>query len=478
MTRRSGRFPLCLAVFVIAYTVLGAGAAMVRDDAMTGSTEDTALFDHLLWSTLHGRFAPNLTFGVCQFGVRCSFFVLVLLPFYWLAQDPDTLFVLQSLAIGLCAVPSFLLARRWLAHEGAAFLVAVAVVAHPAVLSQNVNQVHEAQFALPVLVWAALLFERERFGPFLVACAVACLGKENLAAAVFMFGPVAAIQRRKWRWILAPSVLATTILGGFTLFVAPALNPGGERAWHHFLPDGQAHGQGLAALATQADEFVRRALQPGRLAYLGKCILSAGAVLPLLGPLSILALPELLVNMTVASGSFTVLHYHFSLTVGVFLVLGAAQGIGRLCTWFGGRNLALCRLGLSGLLAALAVAGNLFWLDLRPFRKPARHSTQLAALALVPEDPNLSVLAPHGMLSKLSRRHQLYYLDRRSLHGKDLTAIHVIILDLNGVVAGANRHVAGLMRDGPGARSHRAVFEKDGMLVFFRRDIPLSAATS
>ncbi len=456
MGRVSARWRVAVLLAVAAITLAGAGAACVRDNAMAATSEDTALFEHLLWSTLHGRFAHNPTLDICHFADHCSFFLLVLLPFYWLAPHTETLFALQSFALASCLAPAFLLARRWLRDDAAAFLAALAVVLHPAVASQHVNQVHAPQFALPVLLWAAYLFERRRFAGFMIAAGAACLGKENLALAVFMFAAVAIVQRREWRWVLGPGLLAAGVLAAFIFVVAPALGGGAYRSMEYFGAGG----------SSSLVEIVRRALAGRRLAYLGQCLLFAGGALPLLGPMSLLALPELAINMTVQSDLFTVMHYHFSMTVGVFLTLGAVQGAARLRQWLN----APVRWTIAAVLA-LALLGNATWIDARPFRRPAWRDALGAALMFVPDDPNVSVLAPHEMLSAVCKRRNVYYIDRRCLRGKDVADIDVVILNLNGVAPRSNRQVGRIFRKGRGAKSHKLAFASDGVFVFVKEGL-------
>ncbi len=448
-------------IFIGGYALAGWGAAVARDRAMALTSEDTALFEHVLWSTLHGRFAHNLTLDACHFADHDSFLLLALLPFYWAAPRTETLLGLQSAALALCAAPAFALARGWLRDDLAAFFIAAATVCHPGVLSQTVNQVHAPTFGLPVLIAAAWSFEQRRFGSFLLLSALACVGKENLALAVFMFGPVAWLQRRRWRWRLAPMAMAGGVLAAFVFWVAPAFGAEHYRSWGYF----GEKGMDWSALAA-------RWVQPSRLRYMGECFLFAGGPLPLLGAMSLLALPELAINMSVKTGLFTVLPYHFSLTVGAFLTLAAGQAAGRR-RWGVRWTRWLC----AGVLAA-AAAGNAVWLSAAPFRPPPWHTALEAALLFVPDDPNVSVLAPHAMLSAVCRRRQVYYLDARCLRGQDVTRIDVVIVNLHGLAPRAARQIGRLFYKGRGRRTHRLAFASQGVFVFVRKGLHVAPCAS
>ncbi|MBM4050600.1 MAG: DUF2079 domain-containing protein, partial [Planctomycetes bacterium] len=73
--------------------------------------EDLAVRNQMLWNAAHGRL---WTQSIFCFPHPDHFepIEFLLVPFYWLRPHVTTLFALQSLALGLGAVPIFLIARR------------------------------------------------------------------------------------------------------------------------------------------------------------------------------------------------------------------------------------------------------------------------------------------------------------------------------------------------------------------------------
>src|SRR4051812_32420439 len=94
---------------------------------------DLGIYDQGLW--LMSRFhRPFITImGRHLFGDHTSFILLPLVPFYWLAPSAKVILWAQSFALGIAAIPVFLIARDKLRNEWLAALLGIAYLAHPAV---------------------------------------------------------------------------------------------------------------------------------------------------------------------------------------------------------------------------------------------------------------------------------------------------------------------------------------------------------
>ena len=159
------------------------------------SSYDFGLYDQGVW--LMSRFhAPFVTLmGRNLMGDHTSFILVLLVPLYWVFPAAGTLLFSQSLALGLGAVPVFLYARKRLASEWMAFVLATAYLLHPAVGWTNVENFHPDSF-LGVLVgfaiWAALT---RRWKAYVVFVVLALLVKEDVSLLVVPLGIWVAIKR-------------------------------------------------------------------------------------------------------------------------------------------------------------------------------------------------------------------------------------------------------------------------------------------
>src|SRR6185437_3924228 len=89
---------------------------------------DLALMDQLVWTTGHGAFMRTTLQGVFDTFMAYHFepFMALISPLYALFPSAGTLVVLQTIGLGLSAIPLGLWARKRLEAGLAAVLVALA----------------------------------------------------------------------------------------------------------------------------------------------------------------------------------------------------------------------------------------------------------------------------------------------------------------------------------------------------------------
>ncbi len=184
-----------LVLMVTAYVTYFTGLTLDIHHGLGTSSYDSALYDQGVW--LMSRFdAPFVTLmGRNLMGDHTSFILALLVPFYWLFPAAGTLFFAQSLVIGLGAVPVFLYARRRLASEAMALVLAGAYLLHPAVGWTNLENFHPDSFLgllVGVAIWAALERHWRTYAVFVV---LALLVKEDVALVVVPLGMWVALKR-------------------------------------------------------------------------------------------------------------------------------------------------------------------------------------------------------------------------------------------------------------------------------------------
>ena len=168
-----------LVLMVTAYVTYFTGLTLDIHHGLGTSSYDSALYDQGVW--LMSRFdAPFVTLmGRNLMGDHTSFILVLLVPFYWLFPAAGTLFFAQALVLGLGAVPVFLYARRRLASEAMALVLAAAYLLHPAVGWTNLENFHPDSFLgllVGAAIWAALERHWRTYAVFVVlALLVNCL---------------------------------------------------------------------------------------------------------------------------------------------------------------------------------------------------------------------------------------------------------------------------------------------------------------
>ena len=215
LARYEGRLALGAALLA---TILFGALALLRHWTFHSTASDLAVFDQVMWNTVHGRFMEStISLARCEphsfFGDHFSPALLLLVPPYALFPHPETLIVAQTISLALGAWPIYLLARRSL-PTSAQRLVWVAAYLLSAPLSFIVlYDFHEITLAVAPLGFAMYFLATRRTMPMVLCLVLALLAKEEVALIGVGFGVALAFQGR-WRSsavVIAGSIVAFVV---------------------------------------------------------------------------------------------------------------------------------------------------------------------------------------------------------------------------------------------------------------------------
>lgn len=366
---------------------------------------DLGIFDQGLW--LLSRFKePFVTvMGTHLFGDHTSFILIPLIPLYWIWPSAYVLLVTQCLALGLAAIPAFLLARWVLRDERLALCVAVAYLLQPAVAYINLEQFHPDSFEVPLALLAIYFMARGRWKLF-VGCVIALLlVKEDVALLTLPLGVYVAVRHNRW----VGALTAALSLGYFVLAVwviLPALNQVGTLdAWR--IPFGGFGGLAKASFAHPWD-VIEMALGPGRPLYLAQLLLPL-ALLPLGSPLVLTAAAPLLSNLLSTFSYQHEIGYHYSTLIVPVLVASTLFAVRQMPRgWI--------RAAIAVALVAASLWGAYYWGPSPWSRVPAPMARVpnppadafRTATALIPPDAHLAAF--YRFVPHLAHREQIYEL--------------------------------------------------------------------
>jgi len=182
------------------------------------SSYDVGLYQQGIWLLSQGK-APFVTLmGRNLMGDHASLILLFVAPVYRLFPVAGTLFFIQSLVIGLGALPVFLAARRRLASEGMAVAMAACFLLHPAVGWTNRENFHPDAF-LALFVGMAIYAALERkWRLYWVFVVLAILVKEDVSLVVMPLGVWVAMRRdRRIGLATIAATVGATLLGMYVL---------------------------------------------------------------------------------------------------------------------------------------------------------------------------------------------------------------------------------------------------------------------
>jgi uncharacterized membrane protein len=218
--------PLLIAVMMGGYALLFGWLSLSAYWAYSMHALDMGNMGQAAWNTIHGHLFAftnmRLPYNIeaWRTTTRLSFHVEALFPVISLAYvvypHPESLLVLQTVAIALGAVPAYLLARDVLRSTGLALVFALAYLLYPTVEALNLYEFHPVSLATPLLLFAFLFAYRHQYVPFLLCSASAMGTKEEIGLVVGMFGLYIAFVQKERR-----IGLLTFVVGfGWSLFAA------------------------------------------------------------------------------------------------------------------------------------------------------------------------------------------------------------------------------------------------------------------
>lgn len=186
-----------VAVSIAIYTIAFSSITIVRHNTYSSNAWDLGIFDQSLWSTLnYGRLLWNTPELGSHFGFHFEPILFVILPVYAIYQSPLTLLIIQSLVIGLGAIPVYWLAKDELGRfAGTSF--AMLYLLHPALHGVNWFEFHSEAFMPVLLLLSFYYFKRRRWTTYFVFLFLALMCKETVSVVVVPLGLYFLWLRRK-----------------------------------------------------------------------------------------------------------------------------------------------------------------------------------------------------------------------------------------------------------------------------------------
>lgn len=301
--RRHWATGLALAAVAL-YVAVFFWLAMQRHLSFDSSGFDLGIYDQVVWNTLHGRWFFYTTTGVptLHFSNHVSFNILLIAPLYLIHSGPETLLLLQPLAIGLGGLPLFWLAREKLASTLAAFSLLAAYLLFPTLQIVNLWDFHPPVLSVGFFMFAFYFLEKKRPGWFMLFAFLAMLGKEQLPLQVAFLGGYAIIRHRYWA---VGGVTIALALGWFfwvMTWLIPRYSAENQHIFLGYYADlGNSPGAIVLTALTRPDLVLANLWQPAKLKYMFD-VLTPFGYLPLVGlPVLLIGAPSFAINLLSAN---------------------------------------------------------------------------------------------------------------------------------------------------------------------------------
>jgi uncharacterized membrane protein len=210
---------------IFGYIIGVSGLHAIRLDKLLNGF-DFAFYQQAIWNTLQGRYmeVSATDFSGSLFGTDFILIYTLFVPFYALFPSPLTLVVLETVIIGLGALPIFWLACQKV-NERTGLLLAIAYLALPAVMHGNLYELRERQMVVSFLLFAFWFWYNGKFALFGVAAALALACRPENGLVLIMLGVYGFWEKRHkedWRYVWLPVVLGAVWFGVALLIIRAA----------------------------------------------------------------------------------------------------------------------------------------------------------------------------------------------------------------------------------------------------------------
>src|SRR5216683_1633354 len=338
LSLRTGR-ALAGSLTLIAFAAY-ASISVYRHEHYASNAFDLAVQDQTVWGYSRGEFIYNTVLGIPNLlGDHFHPILATLAPFMLIWNSADVLLVAQAVLLALAGIPIYLWGERELGPlAGVAFQAAYLVFW--GVLAGVIYDFHHAAFAVPALSTALYATMTRRTWLLVPAVVWAMLTREDIALTLIALGFYILVVQR--RWILGAALMAVNAvwLGALLGVVIPAL--GGGVAYRHWTYDALGSGPVSAAshVIRHPVDSLKLLFTPATKTRVWIGSFAAFALIPLVSPVLLVALPSFLERFWSSSPNFWSFHFQYSMVPAPILAFAAIDTCVRVARLLRGRWVA------------------------------------------------------------------------------------------------------------------------------------------
>jgi uncharacterized membrane protein len=319
------RARLLLLVAILGYVALYLYWSFRQHRGLGTQAFDIGIFDQGVW--LLSRFKdPFVTInGRNLFGDHTSFILLPFAAVYWVIPSIKVLLTAQTLALGLGAVPTFLIAREKLRDEVFAAILGVAYLLNPVVGWANLSEsFHPDAFEIPLVLFAFWFLLRRGWLGYWVCVVALLLVKEDVAFLTFSLGVYVALRHDRRVGLVTCAISVAYVLTAFFVIIPAFLGAG--TVYTTRIPFGGPTGF-LKRTFTHPDEVVSYLTTQKRGWYLWQLFAPLGFVAWLAPSMLLIAVAPLALNLISNTGYQFDVHFHYSTLILPVIVVATIFGV-------------------------------------------------------------------------------------------------------------------------------------------------------
>ncbi|HAP37900.1 TPA: hypothetical protein DCQ19_03410 [Candidatus Shapirobacteria bacterium] len=304
---------------VAGYGLLMSFLAIRRHNAFF-SGYDLANMDQTIWNTIRGGNFFQLSGAdglVSRFQYHGDLILVILSPIYLIWNDVRALLTVQSVFIGLAAIPIYLIAFRILKNKLIALLIAGVYLINPGVMWTNMYDFHGESLAMFLVLMTFYWGLVKEWNWMYLAALLAMTTKENVPLVIGVIGLILFLvykERAKGMILMILGAIWFVVV----VFVVMPYFSGGQQHWVWGWYDSVE-----TVEQSSWTKYIWNFTNSEKLKYYDD-LLKPWGYLPILGiPWLIMAGPQLAINLLSSQGQMKsiVMHYDSMIIPGIVLAL-------------------------------------------------------------------------------------------------------------------------------------------------------------
>ena len=314
---------------IVLFTLFFGAFRLMQHYTFTNNAADDGYNDNIIWNTLHGNFMYSDIKGYNTLGDHLELANFLFLPFYLLGLGPWLLYLGQTLIIALGALPVHWLAREKL-PDPFPWLFPLAYLFYVPTVNITFQGYYPIALCITPLLFATYYLIKDKYLPFCLWLALACLAQENVYLVAAFFGLYIMFVKRRWL------TGALTFLAGSAAFalaltvIIPHFNSSGQFAYYgRFAYLGRSAPEMIATLCLRPWAILPYVVTPDKIWYL-LGLFWPFAFLSFRAPaLLIPALPILAQNLLTTYKEMYQLGSRYPSAIVPFVVISAVCGLAK-----------------------------------------------------------------------------------------------------------------------------------------------------
>jgi len=293
--------------------------------------EDDAVNNQMAWNTASGKlFYQSVFDGRLSGHVNPIIFIIAL--GYFIFPHLFTWYFLSISGIAFSGLIVHRIAYQVFNNQLRALLITLFFFLYPPLHYLLLGKMNTMTFFIPLILLAFYFFQKDKFLHFIISILFAMMCKESVALYVIMFSVVAAVCRKKKKWIILPFLLGAGWFIISTWFILPHIanvNFDMDTSQHHFYSLDRYTFSGLFKfIVFQPREALNFMFSQEHLRLLARLLIPV-CFMPLFSLVSLIAIPGFL-QLLFVNGPLDYPASHYLSGVIPFIILGYIYGLARL----------------------------------------------------------------------------------------------------------------------------------------------------